>query len=91
MKVRLKIAWQVYPKGHVFTTMPAAQAEVMVCRGLAEYVGEPVTSPVNRMMRAGRARLALRKEVLGARILDATPDGALKEFPMILFAAALAA
>lgn len=57
MKVRLRLAWQSWPKGHVFTEMPAAQAEVMVATGRAEYVrDEPAVSaampaPVDRMMR----------------------------------------
>ncbi len=55
--VRLLHAWQFYPKGFVFTAMPAAQAQVMVEAGQAEYVPtgaaaeKALTSPVDRMMR----------------------------------------
>lgn len=54
--VRLKIAWQAWPKGHVFTAMPAAQAEMMVAHGQAEYVTNPMQSPADRMMRPGKAK-----------------------------------
>lgn len=36
--VRLRHAWQEWSKGHVFTAMPAAQAQAMVEAGQAEYV-----------------------------------------------------
>jgi hypothetical protein len=64
--VRLKHAWQQWPKGHVFTAMPAAQAQHMIAAGQAEYVeDDPVTeapradyadtqiaaAPADRMMR----------------------------------------
>lgn len=50
MQVRLKVGWQQWSKGHVFTDMPAAQAQVMVEAGQAEYLTEDLRSPVNRMM-----------------------------------------
>jgi len=49
--VRLKLAWQGWPKGHVFTTMPAAQAQVMIAAGQAEYATQDMPAPVDRMMR----------------------------------------
>lgn len=50
--VRLKLAWQHWPKGHVFTAMPAAQAQHMVAAGQCEYVTEDIpAAPVDRMMR----------------------------------------
>ena len=53
-QVRLTLAWQSWPKGHVFTAMPAAQAQLMVTVGQAEYVTEDIAaSPVDRMMRPG--------------------------------------
>ena len=64
MKVRLKIAWQFWPKGHVFDAMPAAQAQVMVAAGQAEYVAdEPAPPPrptgyVDRQARPARRRRA---------------------------------
>lgn len=39
--VRLRAAWREWPKGYVFTAMPAGQAQVMVERGLAEYADGP--------------------------------------------------
>src|SRR4051812_30382404 len=36
--VRLRQAWQGWPKGHVFTAMSAAQAQYMVAAGQCEYV-----------------------------------------------------
>lgn len=54
--VRLKHAWQAWPKGHVFTAMPAAQAQVMIAAGQAEYCTEPMPSPADRMMRPARAK-----------------------------------
>ena len=57
MRVRLKLAWSSWPKGHVFTDMPAGQAQVMVARGLAEYCDEQIeAAPVTRMMTAGRPK-----------------------------------
>lgn len=50
-RVRLKIPWDQWSKGHVFTAMPAAQAEMMVAAGQAEYVTEAMSAPVDRMMR----------------------------------------
>ena len=50
--VCLKLAWQGWPKGHVFTAMPAAQAQHMVAAGQCEYLTEDIpASPVDRMMR----------------------------------------
>src|SRR5262245_14869740 len=37
MKVRLLQPWQRWSKGHVFTEMPASQAQYMVERDMAEY------------------------------------------------------
>ncbi len=51
-QVRLRIPWQQWSKGHVFTAMPAAQAEVMVRAGQAEYVTGDMASSANRMMSA---------------------------------------
>jgi hypothetical protein len=52
--VRLTRGWQSWPKGHVFTDMPAAQAQHMVEAGQAEYATEDMAvSPVDRMMRPG--------------------------------------
>lgn len=53
--VRLKHAWQEWPKGHVFTAMPAAQAQVMVAAGQAEYATKEMSAPVDRMMRPADA------------------------------------
>lgn len=50
--VRLKLAWRHWPKGHVFTAMPAAQAQHMIAAGQAEYLNENIPSaPLDRMMR----------------------------------------
>jgi hypothetical protein len=50
--VRLKHAWQSWPRGHIFTAMPAAQAQMMIAAGQAEYVTSDVPcAPVDRMMR----------------------------------------
>lgn len=54
MKVRLLFAWQQWSKGHVFTAMPATQAEVMVRAGQAEYVDRQAPSPLNRMLSSAR-------------------------------------
>ena len=51
--VRLKLAWQGWPKGHIFTAMPAAQAQHMVAAGQCEYVTAAMASPVDRMIRPG--------------------------------------
>lgn len=56
-KIRLLIAWQQFSKGHEFEVggaggMPAAQAEVMVARGLAEEV-KPSIGDGRRRSRAG--------------------------------------
>lgn len=66
--VRLKLAWQTWPKGYVFTAMPAAQAQVMVERGMAEYCDEEIKfAPVDRMMRAARLRGAkVKRDVTDA-------------------------
>ena len=57
MRVRLKLAWSSWPKGHVFTDMPAGQAQVMVARGLAEYCDEQVkAAPVTRVMVASKPK-----------------------------------
>lgn len=57
MIVRLKLAWSQWPKGHVFTDMPAGQAQVMVARGLAEYCDKQIeAAPVTRDMNAGKPR-----------------------------------
>lgn len=57
MRVRLKLAWSTWPKGYVFTDMPAGQAQVMVARGLAEYCDEQVkAAPVTREMNARKPR-----------------------------------
>jgi len=51
--VRLRYAWQHWPKGHVFTAMPATQAQHMIAAGQAEYFDEAISAaPVNRMMKA---------------------------------------
>lgn len=64
--VRLKLAWQSWPKGHVFTSMPAAQAQHMVAAGQAEYADEQVkASPADRMMRPGRGKQTLRERERG--------------------------
>lgn len=49
--VRLKSAWQHWPKGHVFSAMPAAQAEHMIAAGQAEYLSAVMRAPADRMMR----------------------------------------
>lgn len=54
MKVRLLVAWQQFPKGHVIPAMPAAPAEALVRRGFAEYVSDVAPSPVREVMRAGK-------------------------------------
>jgi len=59
LAIRMKQAWQQYPAGHVFAAgcgMPAAQRQMMVWGGQAEYVGEPVEAPANRMMVAAPAK-----------------------------------
>lgn len=57
MRVRLKLAWSSWPKGHVFTDMPAGQAQVMVARGLAEYCDEQIESvPVTREMVSSKTK-----------------------------------
>ena len=57
MRVRLKLAWSSWSKGHVFTDMPAGQAQVMVARGLAEYCDEQVkAAPVTREMNAKKPK-----------------------------------
>jgi len=57
MRVRLKLAWSTWSKGHVFTDMPAGQAQVMVARGLAEYCDEQVkAAPVTREMNARKPK-----------------------------------
>lgn len=39
--VRLRSAWRFWPKGHLFLEMSAAQAELMVRAGQAEYADTP--------------------------------------------------
>lgn len=39
--VRLRQAWRFWPKGHLFLEMSAAQAELMVRAGQAEYADTP--------------------------------------------------
>lgn len=57
MRVRLKIAWSSWSKGHVFTDMPAGQAQVMVARGLAEYCDEQIeAAPVTRALLATKPK-----------------------------------
>ena len=57
MRVRLKLAWSSWSKGHVFTDMPAGQAKVLVARGLAEYCDEQVkAAPVNRALNAAKPK-----------------------------------
>lgn len=58
MKIRLLRAWQMFPKGHVIPEMPAAQAETLVNRGMAEYVKDVPRSPVREVMRAGQNYVA---------------------------------
>lgn len=61
MRVRLKLAWSSWSKGHVFTDMPAGQAQVMVARGLAEYCDEQVkAAPVTRVLNASKPKHRLR-------------------------------
>lgn len=54
MKVRLKIAWGQWSKGHIIPEMPGGQARTLIARGIVEEVNdEPaaVQSPVNRMIK----------------------------------------
>lgn len=55
MKVRLKMAWGQWSKGHVIPEMPGGQARTMIARGIVEEVkdDEPIAvqSPVNRMVK----------------------------------------
>jgi hypothetical protein len=58
MKVRLKMAWNRWSKGHVFPDMPGGQARTLIARGIAEAVtddklkGKTLRSPANRMVGA---------------------------------------
>jgi hypothetical protein len=52
MKIKLLRAWQFFPKGHVIPDMPAAQAQMMVANGMAEYVKAAARSPVREVLRA---------------------------------------
>lgn len=61
MRVRLKLAWQAWPKGHVFEDMPAGQAQIMVARGYAEYFA-PAPSSINRMMRPSKQARTIPKQ-----------------------------
>jgi hypothetical protein len=54
MKVKLLRAWQFFSKGHVIPDMPAAQAQMMVANGMAEYVKETARSPVRAVLTAGK-------------------------------------
>lgn len=61
-KIRLKVAWQFYSKGHVFDVgingMPAAHAETLVRGQMAEYVqDEPPPTPPRRARRPAAAAL----------------------------------
>lgn len=50
--IELTRAWMSWPKGHVFTAMPAAQAQLMVDGGQARYADKDIArSPLNRMMK----------------------------------------
>lgn len=53
MKVRLKIAWGQWSKGHIIPEMPGGQARTLIDRGIAEEVkdGGALQSPVNRMVK----------------------------------------
>lgn len=63
MKVRLKIAWGQWSKGHVFTDMPGGQARMLIARNIAEEASEDASakvvlqSPADRMMRASKYNL----------------------------------
>lgn len=62
--IRLKSAWQIYPKGYVFGPeafmLGNAARDLMVMGGQAEYVTSAMPAPANRMMAApvkrGRGR-----------------------------------
>lgn len=70
--VRLRQAWQCWPKGHIFTEMPAAQAQHMVAAGQAEYIDAPTiyphvsmqTPPADRMMRSHRRRRQVQGDLI---------------------------
>lgn len=53
MKVRLKMPWGNWSKGHVFAEMPGGQARALIDRNIAEEVKEEDRGVyVNRMMRS---------------------------------------
>lgn len=59
MRVRLKMGWGQWSKGHVFEDMPGGQARMLISRGIAEeFKDEPVArafkSPADRMIRPAR-------------------------------------
>lgn len=62
MKVRLTQSWGQWSKDHVFPDMPGGQARTLIARNIAEELVDEVdakefTSPMDRMMRAGRDSL----------------------------------
>lgn len=51
-RVRLLKAWQDWEEGHVFTEMAPSSSDLLVERGVAEYLDEAVRrAPIDRMMR----------------------------------------
>ena len=58
MKIEVIKAYKVWPKGHIFTDMPANVAATLIARGFVREVKEPglvervlESAPVNRMIR----------------------------------------
>ena len=57
MKIKLMVAWQTYKMGETIDP-PAAQAQLMVMRGFAEYVKAPARKVVREVLTAGRNYVA---------------------------------
>lgn len=56
-RVRILKPWQSYNPGDEIPEMPQSSAELLVGRGVAEYLDEQVQrAPVDRMMRARNSR-----------------------------------
>lgn len=56
-RVRLLKPWQSYVAGDEIPALPASSAELLVGRGVAEYLDEQVQRvPADRMMRPARTQ-----------------------------------
>jgi hypothetical protein len=61
-RIRLLKAWENYCIGDVIPEMPQSSAELLVERGVAEYLDEQVKrAPVDRMMRARKPEREARE------------------------------